>query len=76
MDASLKELEFFTPEEKAGDEDRVAVFSYSNVSQVEEDRLNLSRGSQGKKTRKRTSNTGKSQEGQCQPNRRNDLEKK
>lgn len=55
MDAQRKELELSKPNEKCGEEDRIAVFSYSNVSQVEEDGLDLFHESQGKKIGKELS---------------------
>lgn len=68
------ELALFKLKEKPGEEDRIAVFSYFSISQVE-DKLDFYHRSQGKRNRKRTPNVGKSQEGQRQPNRRNNLEK-
>lgn len=47
MDVQLRELGLVKPQEKTGEEERVAVFSYWKVSHAE-DRWDLLRGSQGK----------------------------
>lgn len=72
MDAQWKELELFKPKEKPGKEDRIQPFQCLTSSGRQ---IRPLPWIPGKKTRKRTTNIGKSQEGQC-PNRRNNLEKK